>query len=218
MLIAALTRRVASSGTRPLLTYYDGAADTRTELSATTFANWVDKTANLIADLGHEDGDPIDIALATTHPGHWVALVWIAAAWQRGYPVNTTPTGADLLVVGPDDNRRAAQTVACSLHPLGRGFPDTPGDALDYVEVFAQPDVHDEIPSALGDVLDGQVVPTVAARDTRLLLPDPVAGEGLILEALVSPLLGTGSTVVAVGLSDERLAAVAATEHATIIA
>ena len=30
----------------------------------------------------------IDVLLASTHPGHWVTLVWIAAAWQRGCPVN----------------------------------------------------------------------------------------------------------------------------------
>ena len=72
MLISALRRRVARQGSQPLLTYYDGREGSRIELSAVTFANWVDKTANLIADLGHDDGEPIDVALTETHPAHWV--------------------------------------------------------------------------------------------------------------------------------------------------
>ena len=88
MFTRSLAQRVARRGAQPLLTYYSAADGARTELSAVTFANWVDKTANLIVDLGHEDGDPIDVALAEAHPAHWVTLVWIAAAWQRGCPVN----------------------------------------------------------------------------------------------------------------------------------
>ena len=65
-------------------------------------------------------------------------------------------TGADLIVVGPGDDRRAALSVACSLHPLGRGFDVAPVDAVDYVEVFAQPDVHDSSVWAQEDVLDGE--------------------------------------------------------------
>ena len=216
MFIPALARRVATSGAGPLLTHYDLAADTRTELSASTFANWVDKTANLIADLGHDDGDPIDVTLAGTHPGHWVALVWIAAAWQRGCPVNSTATGAPLLVVGPDDGRRSDVTVACSLHPLGRGFATAPVGAVDYVEVFAQPDVHDACGPAREDVFDGEALPAALPRDTRLLLADPVAGQRTVLDALVAPVLGGGSTVVAVNGTDERLTAVATAEHATL--
>ncbi|AQP47676.1 hypothetical protein BW730_09410 [Tessaracoccus aquimaris] len=216
MLTPALRRRVAASGARPLITHYDGTADTRTELSATTFANWVDKTANLIADLGHDDGEPIDVVLAATHPGHWVSLVWIAAAWQRGCPVNTTDTGADLIVVGPGDDRRAALSVACSLHPLGRGFEVPPADAVDYVEVFAQPDVHDSSVWAQEDLLDGEALAPVVARDTRLLFTAPNPGADWLLDALVAPVEGEGSSVIAVGYEPERLIAVATAEHATL--
>jgi len=217
MFIAALANRVATSGARPLLTHYDGAADTRTELSARTFANWVDKTANLIADLGHEDGEPIDVTLAGSHPGHWVTLVWIAAAWQRGCPVNSTATGAGLLVVGPDDERRSDVTVACSLHPLGRGFTTAPVGAVDYVEVFGQPDVHDVSGWAQQDIFDGTALPhAVPARDTRIIFPDPAPGLGTLLETLVAPVLGEGSTVVAVNCPDELLIPVATAEHAIL--
>ena len=42
-----LARRVRSDGGAPLLTYYDTDDGVRTELSGTTFANWVAKTSNL---------------------------------------------------------------------------------------------------------------------------------------------------------------------------
>lgn len=211
MFISALRSRLGTLGAQPLLTYYD--AEARIELSAVTFANWVDKTANLIADLGHEDGEPIDVALAETHPGHWVTLVWIAAAWQRGCPVNSTATGADLLVVGPEDDRRADVTVACSLHPLGRGFTVPPAGAVDYVEVFAQPDLHD--PSSLGksDIFDGDPPRAVDPRSDRRLVLDPAPGWPSLAELLIAPVLGGGSTVVAVGLDEPATARLAESER-----
>ncbi|HJE51536.1 MAG TPA: hypothetical protein K8V15_06105 [Tessaracoccus flavescens] len=210
MLISALRSRVQRLGAPPLITYYEG--DSRISLSAITFANWVDKTANLIADLGHEDGEPIDLALAESHPGHWVTLVWVAAAWQRGCPVNPGVTGAEFLVVGPDDDRRADVTVACSLHPLGRGFTTPPADAVDYVEVFAQPDVHDPSPLGESTVWAGSPVPATEPRSTKTLLTDPAAGWDTVATALVAPVLGGGSTVVTVGMDDDAVARIAAEE------
>lgn len=211
MLISALQRRVAAHGPQPFITYYEG--DTRIELSAITFANWVDKTANLIADLGFDDGEPIDVALAESHPGHWVSLVWIAAAWQRGCPVNAGVTGADFLVVGPGDDRRAEFTVACSLHPLGLGFPTPPENAVDYRDVFTQPDLHDVALEGEAYEWDGAPAPAVEGRDSRVLLRDPRPGFDVVAEALVSPALGLGSTVVCVGVSDEQAARIAADER-----
>ena len=46
-LLAAAVRRNASA---PLITHYDDATGERVELSATTLANWVAKTANLLQD------------------------------------------------------------------------------------------------------------------------------------------------------------------------
>ncbi len=193
-----------------MLTYYEPGV--RTELSAVTFANWVDKTANLITDLGHDDGDPIDVALAETHPGHWVSLVWVAAAWQRGCPVNPGVTGAELLVVGPDDERREGTTVACSLHPLGLGFATPPDDAVDFREAIAQPDVHDV--SLLGEssLWAGKPIDDVRPRDERLLLADPRPGRESIIHLLLAPVLGLGSTVVTVRCPDA--AEIAARENA----
>ena len=139
-----------------------------------------------------------------------MTLVWIAAAWQRGCPVNLEATGASLLVVGPGDDRRAEVTVACSLHPLGLGFrPPVPG-VIDYAEVFVQPDAHDEASSLL------DVPGDVAVRDTRLLLADPPPGWEAVAQALVAPVLGDGSTVVAVGYDAAGLDALAVSERATL--
>ena len=216
MLIDALRRRIARQGAQPLLTYDDGRDGSRIELSALTFANWVDKTANLIVDLGHEDGEPIDIALAATHPALWVTLAWVAAAWQRGCPVNPGVSGADLLVVGPGDRSRAAVTVACSLHPLGLGFPVAPEGAVDYREAMAQPDAHDLSPLGESTVWAGEPAPHTTPRDSRVLLLDPPAGWSTVAGSLVAPVLGSGSTVVAVGVTADRAAEIAAAERALL--
>ena len=215
MLISALQKRVATHGPQPFLTYYDGADGSRIELSAITFANWVDKTANLIADLGHDDGEPIGIALTDSHPGHWVTLVWIAAAWQRGCPVVPGAGDAEFLVVGPGDDRRAALTVACSLHPLGLGFPTPPDGAVDYRDVMAQPDLHDVSLDGESYDWDGTPAPGVAPRDTRVLLRDPAPGWATVADALVAPAQGIGATVVAVNVTDEQAERIAADEKTT---
>ena len=56
--LAALQRRARTEGAEPLLTHYDLAGGGRTELSVATFANWVNKTANLIEDVGADAEHP----------------------------------------------------------------------------------------------------------------------------------------------------------------
>jgi len=217
MFIHALADRVRRSGGSPLLTCYDAADDSRIELSATTFANWVDKTANLIVDLGHEDGEPIDIALATTHPGHWVTYVWIAAAWQRGCPVMDGTGDTSLLVVGPHDTGRAPTTVMCSLHPLGRALAEAPAGVGDYVEVFGQPDLHDEA-IGLGEAMwSDRPIGRVTPSDERLLIADPAPGWQTVATALVAPVLGGGSTVLASGYDAGALDLISVSERARVL-
>ena len=140
----------------PLITYYDLDSGERTELSAVTFGNWVDKTSNLLVDeLLLEPGDQVELALAATHPGHWVTLIWELACWQVGAVVTLEhgPSAA-VLVAGPDRADWAAgpatQVLLCSLHPLGLGLPTPPDPpALDYaVEVRGQPDQHAAVPQS----------------------------------------------------------------------
>ncbi len=131
------------------MTFYDDASGERVELSVTTWANWVAKTAALVQDeLGRERADLVLIDL----PTHWLGTVWLGAAWSVGLEVSCDPadaTDADLVVCGPagleaygtDAGRR--DVVALSLRPMGARFADPlPPGVVDYgVEVFSQPDV-----------------------------------------------------------------------------
>ena len=54
-------------------------------------------------------------------------------------------------------------------------------------------------------------------RDTRILLPDPPSGVEPLLEILVTPVLGTGSSVVTVGCTPDQLISVATAEHAILV-
>ncbi|QDP98659.1 TIGR03089 family protein [Microlunatus elymi] len=149
-----LAARNRTAGALPLITYYDEDRGERTELSGTSYANWVDKTAGLLVDeVLIESGQPVRLDLARSAPLHWVTLVWVAACWRVGCPVLVGDASAGfggsdaaVVVVGPDSafDQPAAgvETIACSLHPLGLGFTDPlPDGVIDYgIEVRAQPD------------------------------------------------------------------------------
>lgn len=133
---------------RPLVTFYDDATGERVELSVTTFANWVHKTAGLVQD-------DLDVASGATVlvdlPTHWLGAVWLGAAWTGGWCITTEPTLAgecDLVVCGPEAVDRyaadadARPVVALSLRPLGARFSEPlPTGVTDYgAVVLAQPD------------------------------------------------------------------------------
>lgn len=130
---------------RPLITAYDEANGWRTELSVTTFANWVNKTANLLVDeylLG--EGDTIRIDLQS----HWLATVFVGAAWTAGIAVTTKPNvAAHLVVAGPTFDEHLLDTdlpvVATSLDAFAGRFPTPlPEGVDDYGALWpGQPDV-----------------------------------------------------------------------------
>src|SRR6476619_5240625 len=99
---AALTASLRGDPGRPLVTFYDDATGERVELSVTTYANWVAKTAGLVQDeLDVERGG---LVLADL-PTHWLGAVWLGAAWTAGLVVTDDPAladEADLVVCGPD--------------------------------------------------------------------------------------------------------------------
>lgn len=142
---AVLDATVGTDPARPLVTYYDHAADERVELSAITLRNWVDKTANLLRDgIGVDAGSRISVAL----PTHWQAVVWLLACWRLGAVVVADSTGPDVAVVGPEavatqSLPAADEVVATALHPLGAAFSlPLPVGVTDYgIEVFSQADV-----------------------------------------------------------------------------
>lgn len=226
-LIADLLRsRNRRAGSDPLLTYYDLGSGERTELSGVTFANWVDKTSHLLVDeCLVEAGDVVGLPLASTHPGHWVTLVWELACWQVGVEVVVpdgtagSVTGPDvaLVVTGPDwrgATRAGVDLVACSLHPLGLGLPEAPSaGVLDYgLEVRGQPDAYAAVPQSglaaawsgdgvrltqAGLLADPQV--TGPGPDARRLLVRPTSPWATVARALVQPLWSGGSAVVVTG-------------------
>lgn len=129
---------------RPLVTFYDHASGERTELSVTTYANWVAKVSGLLAEEGDlERGQRIRIDL----PAHWLGPVFLGAAWNLGACVSTRDD-VDVVVCGPDTLEQWAgraddiPVFACSLLPMGVRFPGGVPDAVHDVgiEVWSQPD------------------------------------------------------------------------------
>lgn len=134
---------------QPLVTYYDDATGERTELSATTLANWVAKTANLLRDdLMVEPGDRVAVAL----PAHWQTVAVALAVWDVGAVVTDSDTSTPVAVTVADaaylERRQAAgaappegEVLALSLAPLGRGLATPLPGVVDYaVEVRAHGD------------------------------------------------------------------------------
>lgn len=248
----SLRDRVRRRGGDPLITYYAPSSGVRVELSARTFVNWVDKTANLaVDDLDLAEGDVAVLPLAATHPGHWITLAWVAALWQMGAMVRESDGGGprpDLVVTGPEEYADdfptaralgARATAACSLHPLGLGFPRPTGaGVLDYgAEVLSQPDVYVQAPATPGAPLwqgtgggdDGASRDWAeVAQDAGSLITDapdgsygrrlvrPATAYATVLAALVAPVLGDGSVVIVDGpVDDATVAQIAAAERAT---
>ncbi len=224
-LVAALGRRSRREGARPLITYYDLSTGARTELSGRTFANWVDKTYHLLAELDVQSGDEVALPLAVTHPGHWVTIALVAGAWQAGAVVVPGPSdGAVVTVVGPEDAHILADgtLLACSLHPLGFGFAEPlPAGVIDFSrDVRSQPDAHAEepVPESAPAWRDG----TEVLSQADLSATDPVSDRVLVrpttplatvTAGYLGPLLGGGSAVIVLGDDEAALARIAAQER-----
>ena len=146
-LLAAVVRR---DGAAPLVTHYDDATGERVELSATTTANWVAKTANLLQDE-FDVGPGSRVAVAV--PVHWQTAAVLLAVWSCGAAVVDTAAEddghlADVDLVIAEQGRLAAieeqgvtELVGLSLHPLGLGMAGYTGEARDFaLEVRAHGD------------------------------------------------------------------------------
>lgn len=225
-IVRALARNARARGAEPLLTWYSPETGGRTELSVRTVANWVDKTANLLEDLGVTGAvaGPVSVA----HPGNWMALLWPLAAWQHGcsYRAGEPDKGCDLVVVGPEDPRPSPglPTIACSLHPLGLGLRDLPDGVLDFSgEALAQPDAHaaaavEAYASAwvdAGQSFDHTATGLVEPQGARVLVR-PTTAWATLAQALLGPVLGGGSAVVVDGpVEPDALDRIAAAERVT---
>jgi uncharacterized protein (TIGR03089 family) len=229
-----LAARLRRDPGQPLVTYYDLGTDERVELSVTTYANWVAKTASLLADEHDlERGQSLRVDL----PTHWLGTVFLGAAWTLGLSV-TDADEPDAVVCGPAGLPRWATyadrvpVLACALRPLGVRFADPlpPGVHDVGVEVWSQPDAFTpwdpptaDDPAAgwaAEDLTQAELWSRAAAGSSpsgggRLLsTANPASPSGLA--ALTKPLGGGGSLVLVSGAtSDEDVARVFAAERCT---
>ena len=131
---------------RPLVTFYDDATGERTELSVTTYANWVAKTASLLVEeLDLERGDRCRLDL----PTHWLGPVFLGAAWTAGLVVDRGRRRRRSWSAGPDG---LARLGAARREHAGAGLRAAPDGACASpsrcppgvhdvgVEVWSQPD------------------------------------------------------------------------------
>jgi len=230
---ALVAQRLRADPGQPLVTAYDDATGERTELSVTTYVNWVSKTANLLTDeLGLDAGDTVLIDL----PPHWLVPVFLGAAWSAGLAVTTTQQERHALVVcGPDtltQHEGAEQVLACSLLPFAVRFADAlPAGVHDYgllwpgqSDVFyglglPSPDTlawrSEEQPQSHSDLLEAAAA-AGHAHGVRLLTDvNPAEGHGV--PAFLAPLVRGGSLVLLSKASEDTWAARRQEERATAV-
>jgi uncharacterized protein (TIGR03089 family) len=224
-----LSGQLARDPGRPLVTFYDDDTGERTELSVTTYANWVAKVSSLLTDeLDVEHGSRLLVDL----PPHWLGTVVLGAAWGCGLEV-VWDGEADAIVTGPDGLARwsgsagSRPVVATALLPLaGRFVEGVPEGVHDLgVEVWSQPDAFVAWPGPSDDDL------AVAGATQRELWSAAAAGNHLTdggrllseanpaspsgLASLTEPLARSGSLVLVAHASEERCARIAADERVT---
>ena len=230
-----LRRRTTTAGADPLVTYYDLGTGERTELSAVTVTNWVNKTCHLLVDeYGLDLGDVVELDVARTHPGHWVTICVELACWSLGVTV-AVDGGADadarvrLVVAGPLYSTAAehatelgADLLACSLHPLGLPFAERlPDGVADFsLEVRGQPDQYeavavpeDELAWRSAEATLTQAELAVARESTQRRLLRPSTPWATARDGIVAALIGGGSVVVVVGEDEAALERIRETEN-----
>ncbi|MGY1804699.1 TIGR03089 family protein [Blastococcus sp. SYSU D00922] len=239
-LLAASVRREPAA---PLLTDYDDATGDRVELSATTLANWVAKTANLLQDeFDVGPGSTVAVAL----PVHWQTAAVLLGAWSCGATVVDTATeddgrldGVDVVLAAQDrlaaiEELEPPDLLGLSLHPLGMGMAGYAGPARDFaLEVRTHGDVFvpwsSPEPTGPGLVLGelsltleglGAAAAELATRlgirpGDRLLVDAAVAAEAGPVAWLLAPLAAGASIVLCRNADRAALPARALSERVT---
>ena len=225
LLAERLRQRVGSNGSAPLLTYYDLDSGERTELSAISFSNWVDKTSNmLVDDLAVDQGDVISMPLAAEAPGHWLTAVWQLASWQVGLVVDMTkpPTPAAVVVGRQWRGYEGPEVYACALHPLGFGFAEPlPDGVRDYaIEVRSHGDSYSGLPPEADEMAWTDAERTVTQAELIMIEGPPArrlvrAGDpwATCRDGVVTALVTGGSVVIAVGGNVEQLSRIGQSER-----
>ena len=220
-----LRQRLSLAGSAPLLTCYDVESGARTELSATSFSNWVDKTSNLLQDdVGVGEGDVISMPLAVEAPGHWLTAVWQLACWQVGLVVDLTkPSLPAAVVTGRHWQGYAEGDVfACALHPLGFGFGEPlPDGVRDYaIEVRSHGDRYLGYPPGPDATAWVDAERTLRQADLVTVDGPPMrrlvrAGDpwATCRDGIVTALVTGGSAVIVIGGDPDQVTRIAASEH-----
>jgi len=231
-----LEQRLRQDPTQPLVTAYDDETGERTELSVTTYANWVSKTANLLCDeLGLDPGDTVRLDL----PAHWLVPVFLGAAWSAGLAVTCDPDVDHVATVcGPTSVGDAAlrgEVIACSLLPFAVRFPEPlppavhdygllwPGQSDVFVAVVPPtPDTvawvasgPDEEARRHSDLLESAALGDVSAGVRLLTDVHPASEHGV--PAFLGPLVHDGSLVLVRPPSDTDWTARREAERATAV-
>lgn len=228
-----LARRLARDPGRPLLTFYDEATGERTELSVTTYANWVAKTASfLVEECELERGDRLRVDL----PPHWLGPVFLGAAWLAGVVVvldQDEEEGEAWVVTGPERldeavSRHPGRVIACALHPLGLRFdrPLPPGVRDFGAEVWSQPDsfvpwdppadTDQAVPGTTQRQLWQSAAEDPAVRDEGRLLTTSNPASPAGLRTFVAPFARAGSLVLVRNAGPQRLDRLQAAERVTV--
>lgn len=179
---------------QPLLTYLDGPA--RVELSGSTAANWVAKTANLLTD-GFASPERVGLLL----PLHWQTVCLLLGGVAAGATVVVAASpeeleGCAVAFTAAEDAEAALDAgvddvLACSLTPFATRLASVPAMVLDAAaEIPSYGDHFGGRPREARIQLAGKpfTAPTLGLGTTdRLLTTEPPstdAGLGAILGAL----------------------------------
>jgi uncharacterized protein (TIGR03089 family) len=197
-----LTKRLSHDPGNPLITFYDEDTGERTELSATTYANWVAKTANvLIEEFDIEPGQSLAITLGP----HWLTPVFLGAIWLNGSVNVSSSDDPDLLIGGPEV-AVDPDALACSRHPFALPFPDQIA-ATDFGTAWPnQPDVF------LGDPASSSQLEERVLRSERIITDLDHATDP---QDLIDVLIGGGSLVIVRNPRNETWASRMEAERAT---
>lgn len=240
---ALLADRHRRDPASPLLTYYDDASGERTEVSVTTFANWVAKTANL---LGDEVGLGEHATVGVMLPLHWQSAVIVMAAWSHGAQVRlfadateaASAAEVELLVVdepGLDEvaDVDAGLVLALALRPMNQPLTRPRPGVVDYAaEVLAQGDRFSPYAPVDPDAVAARTVGAAwTGRDLvrsadamplsagdRVLSVLPLSTVDGLLAGLLGPLAAGCGAVLCANADPAGLAHRADTEQVTIAA
>ena len=226
-----------------MLTFYDDATGERTELSGTTLANWVAKTANLLVDgCGLGPGDRAAVLL----PPHWQTAAVLLGAWSAGLEVAMIdprfadlPSSAaemsaqyDVLFTAAEpllDKVDAADRFVLGLAPMAMPLREVPAGFVDYVTEVRQHGDHFTPPRRRGPAATTDGTTYEEWGRGSLVIVEALGirrGDRVLIDAaelthpiqwLLAPLAAQASVVLCTNLDKSKLPARVESERVTLV-